>query len=118
MRHASLRDALPCFDPHGAARRHQAARRKRHVRFTPAEHGMATVSAHLPALDAKLAHKRLSLEAERRRAEGSREGHAALMSDAFVVTLLGREGGMEPVTLELGVMLTERALLSPRHGDL
>ncbi|MGO1598971.1 MAG: Dabb family protein [Brachybacterium sp.] len=106
------------LDPHGAAARHQAARKDRHVSFTEGEHGMATVSAHLPALDAKLAHKRLSLEAERRRADGARVGHGALMADAFTDTLLGREGGMEPVTLELGVMITDRALLSPEHGDV
>lgn len=106
------------LDPQGAAARHQAARKDRHVSFTEGEHGMATVSAHLPALDAKLAHKRLSLEAERRRADGARVGHGALMADAFTDTLLGREGGMEPVTLELGVMITDRALLSPEHGDV
>src|SRR5699024_6227419 len=104
--------------PPPAAARHRAARKNRHVTFTPGEHGMATVSAHLPALDAKLAHKRLSLEAERRRAEGARDGHGALMADAFTDTVLGREGGMEPVTLDLGVMITDRALLDPGCGDL
>jgi 5-methylcytosine-specific restriction endonuclease McrA len=110
--------AIGELDPHGATRRHRAARTDRHVSFTPGEHGMATLSAHLPALDAKLAHKRLSLEAERRRADGAREGHGALMADTFVDTLIGREGGMEPVTLELGVIITDRALLSPDHGDV
>src|SRR5699024_7565686 len=56
---AEVADAAGELDPDGAARRHLAARKNRHVTFTPAEHGMATVSAHLPALDAKLAHKRL-----------------------------------------------------------
>src|SRR5699024_1102449 len=104
---AEVADAAGELDPDGAARRHLAARKNRHVTFTPAEHGMATVSAHLPALDAKLAHKRLSLEAERRRAGGARDGHGALMADAFTDTVLGREGGMEPVTLDLGVMITD-----------
>src|SRR5699024_12425294 len=90
---AEAADAAGERAPDGAARRHLAARKNRHVTFTPAEHGMATVSAHLPALDAKLAHKRLSLEAERRRAEGARDGHGALMADAFTDTVLGREGG-------------------------
>lgn len=115
---AAVADAAGELDPDGAARRHLAARRNRHVTFTPGEHGMATVSAHLPALDAKLAHKRLSLEAERRRAEGARDGHGALMADAFADTVLGRDGGMEPVTLDLGVMITDRALLDPGCGDL
>src|SRR5699024_7094160 len=89
----AVAEAIGELDPHGAARRHLVARTKRHVRFTPGEHGMATVSAHLPALDAKLAHKRLSLEAERRRVDGAPIGHGALMADAFTDTLLGREGG-------------------------
>lgn len=109
--------AIGELDPDGAAHRHTKARRTRHVTLTPGEHGMATLSAHLPALDAKLAHKRLSLEAERQRADGASEGHGALMADALTDTLLGRDGGMEPVTLDLGVMITDRALLSPRHGD-
>src|SRR5699024_7295055 len=52
------------------------------------------------------------------RAEGARDGHGALMADAFTDTVLGREGGMEPVTLDLGVMITDRALLDPGCGDL
>ncbi|GAA4522808.1 hypothetical protein GCM10023160_11870 [Brachybacterium paraconglomeratum] len=114
----AVAEAITELDPQGTASRHQAARKVRHVNFTPGEHGMATVSAFLPALDAKLVHKRLSLEAERRRADGARHGHGALMADALVDTLLGRDGGMEPVTLELGIMMTERALLSPDHGDV
>ena len=105
------------LDPDGAASRHLIARRSRHVTLTPGEHGMATLSAHLPALDAKRVHKRLSLEAERRRAEGDREGHGALMADALVATLLGRDSGLELETLDVGVIITDRALLSPEHGD-
>ena len=105
------------LDPEGAARRHRHARTSRHVTLTPGEHGMATLSAHLPALDAQRVHKRLSLEAERRRAEGSREGHGAIMADALVGTLLGRDSGLELETLDIGVVITDRALLSPEHGD-
>ncbi|ATG51189.1 HNH endonuclease [Brachybacterium vulturis] len=110
--------AIGQLDPQGAAARHHRARRGRHVTFTPGQHGMATVSAQLPALEAKLVHKRLSLEAERLRAEGARQGHGALMADAFVDTLIGRGGGMDPVLLEIGLIMTERSLLSPDHGDV
>ena len=105
------------LDPDGAASRHLIARRSRHVTLTPGEHGMATLSAHLPALDAKRVHKRLSLEAERRRSEGDREGHGAIMADALVGTLLGRDSGLELETLDVGVIITDRALLAPEHGD-
>ena len=106
------------LDPRGAEDRHRTARTHRHVSFTPGEHGMATLSVHLPALDARLAHKRLSLEAERRRAEGARAGHGALMADAFTDTVLGREGSMEPVTLDIGLIITDRALLDPGCDDV
>ena len=56
---------------------------------------MADLHAHLPAIDARLLQKRLSLEAERRRAEGGDVGHGALMADALVDTVLGRDGAME-----------------------
>ena len=39
------------------------------------------------------------------------------MADAMVGTLLGRDSGMELETLDVGVVITDRALLSPEHGD-
>lgn len=115
---AAVQKAAAQVDAEGAARRHLKAREDRHVSLTPGEHGMATLSAHLTAVDAKAIHKRLSLEAERRRAEGEREGHGALMADALVSTLLGREDEMEPVMLDVGVIVTDRALIDPGEGDL
>jgi hypothetical protein len=105
-------------DPHGEPRRHQQAKRERSVTVRRGEHGMATVSAHVTALDAALIRKRLSLEAERLRADGDRRGHQAIQADAFVDTLLGRSEGMEPVTLDIGVILTDHVLLDPGTGDL
>lgn len=105
-------------DADGADRRHQHARTDRHVTVRHGDHGMATVSAHLPALQAAKVHKRLSLEAERLRAGGDRRGHQAIMADALVETTLGRAGGMEPVTLDVGVIITDRSLIAPEHGDI
>ena len=110
--------AISLADPEGEARRHQLAKRERHVKVRRGEHGMATLSAHLPALDAALIRKRLSLEAERLRAGGDRRGHQAIQADSFVDTLLGRGGGMEPITLDIGVIITDRMLLDPGAGDL
>lgn len=106
------------IDPDGAATRHQRARRTRHVTLSPGEHGMATLRAHLSAVDATLVRKRLHLDAERRRADGARDGHGALMADALVSTVLGREDAMDPVMLDVGVIITDRALLDPGTGDL
>lgn len=109
---------IAALDPEGEYERHQRARRDRHVALRPGEHGMSTISVHLPAREAATVFKRLSIEAERRRADGSREGHSAIMTDALVSTLLGRSEAMDPVTLDIGVMITDRALLTPDHADV
>jgi hypothetical protein len=110
--------AIAQADPHGQKRRHQRAMQERHVTVRRAEHGMATVTARVSGLDGAKIRKRLSLEAERLRAAGDRRGHQAIQADSFVDTLIGREDGMEPVTLDIGIMITERALIHPRAGDL
>lgn len=104
--------------PEGAALRHRRARRERHVTLTPGQHVMATLSARMPAIEARLAHKRLSLEAERRRAQGDRQGHGALMVDAFTDAVLGRGTDRAPVTLDVGLIITDRALFRPDAGDV
>src|SRR5699024_7744086 len=110
--------AVEQVDPKGESARHQRARQERNVTVRPGEHGMATVSARMPSVEAVLMRKRLSLEAERLRAEGDRRGHQAIMADLLADTVLGREGGMDPITLDLGVIITDRALLNPKHGDV
>jgi len=106
------------LDPEGAALRHRRTRRDRHVTMTPGQHGMATLTARLSALDAQQIHRRLSREAERRRAAGDRSGHSAVMADALVDAVLRPEEGASPVTLEVGVIITDRALFSPDAGDV
>ena len=110
--------AISLADPDGEARRHQHAKRERHVTVRRGEHGMATVTAHVTALDAALIRKCLSLEAERLRTAGDRRGHQAIQADTFVDTLIGRSGSMEPVTLDIGVIITDHVLLDPGTGDL
>ncbi|GAB4097531.1 HNH endonuclease [Brachybacterium horti] len=106
------------IEPLAAGRRHARALDEQHVRVTPGEHGMATLSARLPGLEAAAIRKRLSLEAEGLRAQGDRRGHGRIMAQSLVATLLGREDAMDPVVLDVGVIITERALLSPDHGDV
>ena len=107
------------LDPEGSAIRHRRARRDRHVTMTPGQHGMATVTARLSALDAQQLHRCLQREAERRRAAGARDGHAAVMADALVDAVLRPAGGTAPpVTLEVGVIITDRALFRPDAGDV
>lgn len=104
-------------DPEGKERRHQRAKRDRGVTFRRKPHGMATLTITATALDATLARKRLSLEAERLRATGDRRGHSAIMADTATDALIGREDGIEPVTLDVGVIITDRALLDPGSPD-
>lgn len=107
------------LDPEGEALRHQRARRERHVTLTPRTQGMARLSALVPAIDARIIHKRLSLEAERRRAAGNRDGHGAIMADAFVELLQGAGDGESPLlAMEIGVIITDRALFRPDAGDV
>src|SRR5699024_9542358 len=110
--------AIAAADPDGQERRHQHARQERHVTVRRGQHGMATVSARVSALDATLIRKRLSHEAERLRAAGDRRGHQAIQADSFADTLIGRREGMEPITLDIGIIITDRALLDPGAGDL
>ena len=106
------------LDPEGSALRHRRALAERHVTMRPGRHGMATLSARLSAVDAARIHKRFSLEAERRRTAGAREGHGAAMADAFADALLGRdEGTIAPGLLDIGVIITDRALFRPDVGD-
>lgn len=110
--------AIAETDATGEARRHQHSRRRRSVTVRRAEHGMAVVAAHLPALEAMKIRKRLSLEAERLRASGDRRGHQQIQADSFVDTLLGEEDGMDRTDLDLGVIITDRTLLHPGRGEL
>ncbi len=110
--------AIGELDPEGSVLRHRRARRGRHVTFTPGEHGMATISVQMPAIEARLVRKRLSLEAERRLVEGAKGGHGALMVDALTDTVLGREDAMGQVALDVGVIITDRALFHPGSGDV
>jgi len=105
------------IDPEGKERRHQQAKRERGVTYRHKPHGMGSLTLTLTALDATLARKRLSLEAERLRASGDRRGHSAIMADAAANALIGREGGIEPATFDVGVIITDRALLDPEGTD-
>src|SRR5699024_6929327 len=76
-------------------------------------HGMATITAHITGLDGARIRKGLSLAAEKARASGDRRGHQQIMADRFVDALIGRGDGIDPSTLEIGVLVTDRSLLAP-----
>lgn len=105
------------LDPHGAADRHRTATRDRNVTVRRGEHGMCTVTAQLPALDGARIRKGLSVAAEKARAHGDRRGHQQIMADLFADALIGRGEGIDPSTLEIAVIITDRSLLAPEHAD-
>lgn len=108
---------LHSLDPQGAAARHQTAKRDRHVTIRRTDHGMAQVTALIPGIDGARIRKGLSVAAESARAQGDRRGHQQIMADLFADALIGRGDGVDPTTLDIGVVITDRSLLAPAHAD-
>ena len=108
---------LHALDPEGAAARHHAAKKDRHVRVRRTDHGMAQVTALIPGIDGARIRKGLSVAAESARAQGDRRGHQQIMADLFADALIGRADGVDPTSLDVGIVITDRSLLSPAHAD-
>lgn len=105
------------LDPHGAADRHRAAKKDRSVTVRRGQHGMCTLTANLPALEGARIRKGLSVAAEKAKAHGDRRGHQQIMADLLADALLGRSDGIDPSTMEIGIIITDRSLLAPDHAD-
>jgi hypothetical protein len=80
---------------------------------------MGHVSALLPALDAAAIGKKLSLAAERTISTGGGKDrtHGQIMADTFTDLLLERGDGLDPIGLDVSVVVTDRTLFSPAHED-
>lgn len=39
------------------------------------------------------------------------------MADMFADALVGRGDGIDPTTLDIGIIITDRSLLAPAHAD-
>ena len=108
---------LHALDPEGAAARHHEAKKDRHVTVRRTDHGMAQVTAVISGIDGARIRKGLSVAAESARAQGDRRGHQQIMADLFADALIGRGDGVDPTTLDVGIVITDRSLLSPAHAD-
>ena len=108
---------LHALDPAGAAARHQAAKQERHVTVRRTDHGMARITALDPEIHGARIRKGLDVAAESARAQGDRRGHQQIMADHFADALIGRGDGVDPTTLDVGVVITDRSLLAPAHAD-
>lgn len=105
------------LDPGSFARRHRRAHADRSVSIVRGAHGMGRLHATLSGIDAAAIGKKLSVAAERLRAQGDRRGHGQAMADLLADTLLGRDEAMDPVRLDVGVVVSDRVLLAGRQGD-
>ena len=85
-----VRRAVLRLDPEGAQRRHERARADRRLVLTPAEDGMAELTAFLPAEQAVAVYQRVDDLARSSRVPGDERGADERRADAFVGLLLGR----------------------------
>ena len=85
-----VRRAVLHLDPEGAQRRHEQARADRRLVLTPAEDGMAELTAFLPAEQALAVYQRVDDLARAGRVPGDQRGADERRADAFVGLLLGR----------------------------
>lgn len=60
--------------------------------------------------------KGLSVAAESARSHGDRRGHGQIIADLFTQALLVGEA-LDPSTVDLGVVITDRSLFAPAHAD-
>jgi hypothetical protein len=105
------------LDADGAAERHREAVTNRNVTIRPTDDGMGRVTALLPGLDAAAIRKKLSLSAEAAVVSGDPRTHGQIMADHFADLVLERREGIDPVGLDVCVVVTDRTLLSPAHED-
>lgn len=105
------------LDAKGAADRHREAVKDRNVTVHPTDDGMGRVTALLPGLDAAAIRKKLSLSAEAAIVAGDPRTHGQIMADHFTDLVLERRDGIDPIGLDVSVVVTDRTLFSPAHED-
>ncbi|MDQ2838094.1 MAG: HNH endonuclease [Actinomycetota bacterium] len=119
----SARRALLSLDPATALQKHQRAVAGRQVRIAPADHGMAWLSALLPADEARLVWNRLD-GAARSAPAGDPRTRDQLRADALVNGMLNSSEGHQPTahgrqpTINVTVGLTTLAGTDDEPGWL
>ncbi|MEO9247577.1 DUF222 domain-containing protein [Citricoccus nitrophenolicus] len=114
-------------DPHTAAERYDQAVTDRHVHLKPTDHGMAYLTALLPAFEAAACYHALTDQAATTLALGEAEGRSPkqVLSDVLVERLTGRTT-QAPSPVEIHLIMTDTTLLAgdhepawiPGHGPL
>ncbi|WP_256840256.1 HNH endonuclease [Ornithinimicrobium faecis] len=98
------------LDPYSVANRGRRARSDRRVSVRPAPDVMAIVSGYLPVADGVACYKALNEAAKGVKSAGDERSLDQIRADLFTQRLTGRVPA-EGVNIELGLVMTDRALL-------
>jgi hypothetical protein len=113
------------LDADAARRRAAQAARDRRVTIRPAPDSMAILSAIVPVADGVAAYAALARAVDLCPVDGDGRGRSQLMADTLVDRLLGRtrtgsDGGAASASVEVQLIMTDRALLDgdPEPAEL
>lgn len=112
---AAARALVYEIDPAAYVARARKAAKDRGVSVRPAPDVMARLNAHLPAHQAVACYAALRTHATAARASGDPRGLNQLMADELYQRLTGR-AVVDGVDIEVGVVITDRALFSGASG--
>lgn len=116
---AEVRKLVARLDPAAVAERRRRAESERCVTTRPAPDTMMYLTALVPVADGVAAYAALAAEADRRRAAGDSRGRHQIMTDTLVARLTGApaQDGRPVIPVSIGLVMTDRALLSGAHDD-
>ena len=107
------------LDPASLAERRRRAEAERCVTLRPAPDTMAYLTVLLPVAQAVACYASLKVTADAAVASGDPRSRGQLMADTLVTRVTGAadESGRPVVPVEVGLVMTDRALLSGAHDD-
>lgn len=109
---ARLRSESERLDPAACVARRRYAESERRVTLRPAPDSMTWLTALLPVKDGVAVYATLTREADRARSDGDERGRGQVMADSLVATLLGATRDKPANPVELGIVMTDGALLA------
>jgi hypothetical protein len=114
-----LRKLAARLDPASLAERRRRAEAERCVTLRPAPDTMAYLTVLLPVAQAVACYATLKAAADTGTAAGDPRSRGQLMADALVTRVTGSaDGSGRPVVpVEIGLVMTDRALLAGAHDD-
>ncbi|MCW2762755.1 MAG: nuclease [Marmoricola sp.] len=108
------------LDPGSALRRTRGAASDRYVSLRPAPDTMSYLTGFLPVAQGVACKAALMRHADSLRAEGDERSRGQIMADALVERITG-QASADAVTLEVSLVMTDRALLgndnAPAHAE-